>query len=112
MKKLQENIHTNAKHKGFWENNKDMDSHIIEKVCLIHSEVSEALECYRNGEMRTNMSHGIASIPKPSGFPSELADIIIRTLDLAEALGIDMDKEIHQKCLYNEIRSFKHGKKI
>jgi len=46
---------------------------------------------------------------KPEGFESELADVIIRVLDLAEALGMDMGKTMAAKMKYNETREHKHG---
>lgn len=49
--------------------------------------------------------------PKPVGVPSELADIIIRTLDTAAAWGIDIDAAIERKMAYNLTRAHKHGRK-
>lgn len=48
--------------------------------------------------------------PKPVGVPSELADIIIRTLDAAAAWGIDIDAAIARKIEYNATRPHKHGR--
>lgn len=45
------------------------------------------------------------------GVPSELADIVIRVLDLAEYYGIDMGEAIAQKHAYNLTRPYKHGGK-
>ena len=63
----------------------------LESLALISSEVGEAVnEC--RGE-------------KPSSdFGSELADIILRTVDLAETEGIDIAKEIEIKMDINEKR--------
>lgn len=49
-------------------------------------------------------------LAKPEGVPSELADIIIRTMDLAEEAGIDLEKAIETKLAYNNTRGFRHGK--
>lgn len=50
-------------------------------------------------------------IGKPVGFPSELADIIIRVADLAGRLGIDLDAEIQRKFAFNRTRDRMHGGK-
>lgn len=81
---------------------------IPEKLALIHSEVSEALEDYREDHMNTEIQYGNK---KPVGFPSELADICIRVFDLAGALGIDLEKEITLKAQFNETRAVRHGGK-
>lgn len=47
---------------------------------------------------------------KPVGVPSELADIIIRTLDAAAAWGIDIDAAVRRKIAYNATRPHKHGR--
>lgn len=42
--------------------------------------------------------------------PEEIVDTIIRCLDLAEFLGIDIDYFIEKKMRYNSLRKHKHGK--
>ncbi|MGI0010138.1 MAG: MazG-like family protein [Nitrosopumilaceae archaeon] len=60
----------------------------LESIALIASEIGEAAnEC--RGEKPTDK------------LPSELADIILRTLSLAHELGIDMDKAVEEKIQYN-----------
>jgi len=49
--------------------------------------------------------------PKPEGMPSELADIIIRTLDFAAMFNIDVDKAVAEKLAYNRTRGRRHGGK-
>lgn len=42
----------------------------------------------------------------------ELADIIIRALDTAYALKVDIDWAVGQKHFYNTSRPFRHGGKL
>lgn len=104
-----------ATDKGWWANcTKDgvidhdlVVARIPEKLCLIHSEVSEALEDYRCDALTTS----IRASGKPEGLPSELADIIIRVADLAGALGIDLEAELQLKMDFNLGRDHRHGGK-
>jgi NTP pyrophosphatase (non-canonical NTP hydrolase) len=48
---------------------------------------------------------------KPEGIPSEMADIIIRVLDIAGYYGIDIERAMLVKAKYNESRSHRHGGK-
>lgn len=94
IKSWQAIIHNNAVVKGFW----DEQRSIPEMLCLIHSEVSECLEVYRGGHDGT--------------IGEELADIVIRVMDMAEGLDIDLEEEIRNKHAYNLTRPRMHGKKI
>ena|SRR5579859_6975650 len=78
-------------------------------IALITSELSEALEAYRDGYHYnyTEVHEG-----KPEGIPSELADACIRIFDLCERRGIDLEAAIKQKMEYNETRPYRHGGKI
>jgi NTP pyrophosphatase (non-canonical NTP hydrolase) len=71
--------------------------HIPVVLALIHSEVSEALEGFRVGD-RTNVAE-------------ELADVVIRCLDMAGGLEIDIEREVRAKMEKNKARGFKHGGK-
>jgi NTP pyrophosphatase (non-canonical NTP hydrolase) len=48
---------------------------------------------------------------KPIGIPSELADIIIRVLDICGAYGVDIDAAVESKMEFNETREVRHGGK-
>jgi NTP pyrophosphatase (non-canonical NTP hydrolase) len=43
------------------------------------------------------------------GFPVELADVIIRVLDLCGKFGIDLRAAVAMKMAYNESRPYRHG---
>lgn len=94
--------HKTAKSKGFYET----PPSIPERLCLIHSEVSEALEAFREGQLELKIIDS-----KPEGLPSELADVIIRICDMCNHLGIDIDYAVKLKMEYNKTRPFKHGNK-
>ena len=102
---------------GFWEEG-DLSATDIyrmlipQKLMLIVSEAAEALDNVRDGTLEQNKVLWLTDKGKPEGFASELADIIIRTLDLAEYLQIDMEDVIRQKEAYNKTRPPKHGKTI
>lgn len=67
------------------------------KFALIHSETSEAFEGYRKDKMDDHLPHR-------SAVEVELADQIIRTLDLAGSLNLDLDGAIAEKRAYNKHR--------
>jgi len=102
MNELARQIHQYAKSKGWWDTKRNMG----ELLANVHSEVSEAWEDYRDGNMTTYFV-GM----KPCGFPSEMADIIIRVLDICAAFGIDIEAEIAAKMAYNKTRPYRHGGK-
>ena len=106
ISELQDECHKIASSKGWW----DKKRNVGESLCLIHSEVSEALEEYRKGvDLKEVYFDGNG---KPLGFPTELADVVIRIFDLCGGLGIDLEDAIKVKMKYNKKRSYRHGNKI
>lgn len=76
----------------------DAEELVPTKLCLIHSEISEALEAHRKQLMDDKLPHR-------RGVEVELADAIIRICDLAGALGLDLGAAIAEKIRYNAKRA-------
>jgi len=107
IRKWQKQLHQLSLSKGWWREREECHQKIPQTLLMIHSEISEATEDYRSGNMDLlHQDNG-----KPTGFPSELADAVIRILDLAEALNIDLEHVIALKHEYNKSRSYRHGNK-
>lgn len=106
-------------------------------MALIVSEVSEALEAYRlhadplkywetysieveHVRIKNLTAEQVEAITgstpeeldlagKPEGVGPELADTIIRILDYAEHVGLNMDMEVRRKMEHNAGREVRHG---
>lgn len=86
---------------------------VLARLMLVTTEVAEAAEDVRVGHMADLREVGDGTGPsKPVGFPSELADIVIRVFDLASSLGIDLESVITEKLAYNARRGVRHGGKL
>ncbi len=124
-------IHQDAKRKGFWDSERETGTLLM--LCV--SELSEALEADRKG--RKNMLKTFERDMEfarlndenfnpddinydwivnrfettiKDTFEDELADTVIRILDLCGARGIDLEKHINLKLKYNRSRERMHGK--
>lgn len=112
ISELQKKVHQTAVEHGWWENTTRENCPIPEKLCLIHSEVSEALEEHRNGTEPIYINGLLDNgAKKPEGIAVELADAIIRILDLAGFMEWDIEKALEIKMAYNETRPYRHGGK-
>lgn len=96
--------HYLALRSGWWEQQKYMvnDGYETEglatKIVLIHSEVSEALEGLRKDKMDDHLPHRKA-------VEVELADAMIRIMDLAGYMKLDLAGAIIEKLAYNQQRA-------
>ena len=70
---------------------------VAEKLCLIHSEISEAMEGARKGLQDDKLPHR-------KMIEVELADAFIRGFDLAGALGLDIGAAMQEKRDFNRTR--------
>lgn len=100
---LEDMIHRNAVEHGWW----DEERTFGEIVALCHSELSEALEAYRNKEDGVWINDG-----KPDGIAVEMCDCVIRILDWLGHEGYDAAEILTLKHLYNTTRPYKHGGKV
>lgn len=121
LNNLARQINEIAKEKGFWQDmnislgllrgygvyadtiKATKDAFIAQKITLVHAELSEAIEAMRNNKYGTKQGHT---------FENEIADAIMRLLDITAQMGIDIDAEIAWKMDYNLSRAQKHGKEF
>lgn len=109
-------VHKNAIEKGFHSEPGQTDLQFaMQTTANIHGEVSEFWEAWRAGtqdyfcDKRDRMIvRGLRPLTQKE---EELADIIIRALDTARRLKIDIQDAIIIKHKYNTTRPFMHGKK-
>lgn len=143
LNKLSKDINTANRKKGFYEENDALLSLVAsrnpellpalqqtifaQRIALIISEASEALEANRKGhEMQM-----VTEFQRNSVVPDmndeqfvewfsknvkdtqedEIADTIIRCLDKCGEYDIDIEFHITQKLRFNALRPYKHGKK-
>lgn len=121
ISQLQHEVHAAARDNGWWEARdgivKAADyadpelavpaqaNIVIAALGLICAEAAEAMENVREGYKDDD------KLPEYSGFQVELADIIIRTLDLAGRYNVPLEEIIEKKLKKNRERGYLHGGK-
>jgi hypothetical protein len=115
LHRLAESIHATSTGKGWWADRDELmrqtgkagTTHV--KVCclaLAITELSEAIENVRAGETPDD------KIPDFTGLEAEMADAIIRILDLGEAFQMKVPEAMFAKLEYNKGRTHRHGGKL
>lgn len=90
-------IHNHNIEAGWWRGTITNDT-VPAKLCLVHSEVSEAMEGHRKNRMDDHLPHR-------KMVEVELADAMIRIMDLAGFMGLDLGNAILEKLEYNANRA-------
>ena len=107
LNELSEEIYQNNKEKGFW----DKERNVGEMLMLVTSELGEAMEAHRKGRFANLESYEEFEDAIKDTFEDEIADSVIRLLDMCGGLGIDIDTHVRLKLEYNKTRERLHGKK-
>lgn len=100
---LQKKIHDTNVERGFWSPPASTEDGT--KLALIHAEVSEALEAIRDGNPPDK------HVPAMDSVVVELADVVIRVMDLCEYHKWPLAEAILEKAKVNLRRPWKHGGK-
>lgn len=142
LTKMSEDINGKNAQKGFWDDFEEIKviheregsefteavktAFINQFLMLITSETAEACEALRKGRRVSKKtkdvidSYEFGSDQWKKGFQhmvkdtfeDELADVLIRVLDLAGGLGVDIGWHVKNKLEFNSQREAKHGKKF
>lgn len=137
LNELAREVYKNAVDHGFYDAELEMNDvvsgdldksialqHFVfgQRIALIHSELSEALEADRNSRYARNVGTVKIALERNTSYESvfraaikdsvedEIADALIRILDLCAARNIDIGTHVRLKMAYNSGRSRKHGK--
>lgn len=98
---MQEMVHQTATEAGWYTNpqtGEPITRNTGEVIALMHSELSEALEADRKDLMDDKLPHR-------KGIEVEFADCIIRIMDTAAAMGLDVAGAIIEKNRFNRERA-------
>lgn len=126
---LSKRVNEGNRLRGFWDDWRARQNEAVERayisqmIMLVVTELSEAVEGLRKDKRMKEYDRLEFEKWKEKGvfttkfeehikdtFEDEIADAVIRLLDLSGGLGIDIGFHIVQKLMYNDTRPYKHGK--
>ncbi len=115
INELMKQVHETAIQKRWWDEPQtfgDLMILVVTEATKAHKHIRDFGEkdvqrIWANSDPKT-VFEGVA---QPEGVPIELADIIIRTLDIAAHYNIDIETAIKVKMGYNKVRPARHGGK-
>jgi NTP pyrophosphatase (non-canonical NTP hydrolase) len=140
INEVRDAVNKTANEKGFWSDMNSAvtqsgikwtraveQAFISQKLMLTVSELGEALEALRDDHFANRKAYeeslakedrklddewnkSMFKLYIKNTFEDELADAIIRILDIAGQMGIDMDWHLQRKMEYNGARPYKHGR--
>lgn len=100
IRQLQHTIHASCRAAGWYTNletGAPLARNVPEMLMLQVSEIAEAMEGHRKNLMDSHLPHR-------KSIEVELADLMIRTLDLAGYLDLDLGAAMAEKFHYNQTR--------
>ena len=120
FKEMQRDVHRTADSKGWWDDRKKIEQSAgsiglqesaetqvsIACLALVMTECAEAIEALRHGNPPDD------KIPLHNGAVAEMADAVIRLMDLAECRGWRLAEAISDKAKMNKGRAYMHGGKV
>ena len=94
LQAIVDKIHGAHRTAGWWDKPRETGT----LLCLVHSEISEAMEGDRKKLQDDHLPH------RPM-IEVELADAVIRIFDMAGGLGLDVAGALAEKFEYNHVRA-------
>lgn len=95
------NIHAIAEEKGWWETGKIRSNGDL--LLLVVEEISEAFRALRKHNPPSEKIPGFSQVEE------EVADALIRLMDMSYAYGWNIAQALVAKCEHNRSRPYRHG---